>query len=194
MTAARKALLERVVAWFAANGVGDTSMRTIAEGVGTSHRMLNYHFGSRDGLLEAVVAATWGRQNLVLADLLESSTDPYHAAYAFWDRIADEATLVAPLFFEVAAAAMQGKPWAVPLRQWVQQWREVLTALFIRAGHEPDEAALRAQMALAMARGLLFDLAITGEEGRAAADTAIRTFLESTRTVASPATISPTPH
>lgn len=182
MNAAREALLERVVAWFAANGVGDTSMRTVAQGVGTSHRMLNYHFGSRDGLLEAVVTATWGRQNLVLAELLESSPDPYAAAYAFWDRIAGEAALVAPLFFEVAAAAMQGKPWAVPLRQWVEQWREVLTALFVRAGHEPVEAALQAQMALAMARGLLFELAITGAEGRAAADAAIRTFLESTRT------------
>lgn len=181
MTTAREALLERVVVWFAANGVGDTSMRTVAEGVGTSHRMLNYHFGSRDGLLEAVVAATWGRQNLVLAELLESSADPYRAAYAFWDRIAGEATLVAPLFFEVAAAAMQGKSWAVPLRQWIEQWREVLTTLFIRAGHEPDVAALRAQMALAMARGLLFELAITGEKGREAADIAIRAFLESTR-------------
>ncbi|WP_280508727.1 TetR/AcrR family transcriptional regulator [Nocardia flavorosea] len=181
MSTAREALLERVIAWFAVNGVGDTSMRTVAEGVGTSHRMLNYHFGSRDRLLEAVVAATWGRQNLVLAELLDSSPDPYTAAYAFWDRIAGEAALVAPLFFEVAAAAMQGKPWAVPLRQWVAQWREVLTTLFIRAGHEPRAAALQAQMALAMARGLLFELAIIGEEGRAAADTAIRTFLESTR-------------
>ncbi|MBF6351002.1 TetR/AcrR family transcriptional regulator [Nocardia flavorosea] len=181
MTTARDALLERVIAWFTANGVGDTSMRTVAEGVGTSHRMLNYHFGSRDGLLEAVVSATWGRQNLVLAELLEAAPDPYTAAYAFWDRIADEATLMAPLFFEVAAAAMQGKPWAVPLRQWIEQWREVLTTLFVRAGHEQDEAALQAQMALAMARGLLFELAITGAAGRAAADAAIRTFLESTR-------------
>ena len=57
MTPARDALLARCVTWFADHGVGDTSLRTLADGVGTSHRMLIYHFGSREGLLAAVVEA-----------------------------------------------------------------------------------------------------------------------------------------
>ncbi|TWD83022.1 TetR family transcriptional regulator [Kribbella amoyensis] len=184
MTGGRDALLERVVAWFAVNGVGDTSLRTIAAGVGSSHRMLIYHFGSRDGLLEAVVAVTWGEQKRTLAGLLESAADPYTVAYSFWHRIADEASVFGPLFFEVAAAAMHGKPWAVLLKQWIEEWKTVLTTLFVRAGHDEAEAAQLAHMTLALARGLLFELAITGNDAsdRASADNAIRTFLESTRT------------
>lgn len=181
MNNAREALLERAVGWFTEHGVGDTSLRTIAEGIGTSHRMLHYHFGSREGLLTAVVTATWGRQYRALAELLESSVDPYTAAYALWDRMAEQAARLGPLFFEVAAAAMQGKPWAAPLGEWVMEWKSILERLFVRAGRSPEHAALSARMTLAMARGLLFELAITKGEGRAEADTAIRTFLDSTR-------------
>jgi AcrR family transcriptional regulator len=181
MSSAREALLDRAIAWFTEHGVGDTSMRTIAEGIGTSHRMLHYHFGSREGLLTAVVTATWGQQYRALADLLEASADPYIAAYALWDRMADQAAHLGPLFFEVAAAAMQGKPWAAPLGQWIMEWKSTLEALFVRVGRGREQAALSAQMTLAMARGLLFELALTEGNGRAAADTAIRTFLESIR-------------
>ncbi|MGW5383248.1 TetR/AcrR family transcriptional regulator [Nocardia sp. NPDC003963] len=177
----REALLERAVEWFTEHGVGDTSLRTIADGIDTSHRMLHYHFGSREGLLTAVVTATWGQQYRALAELLESPIDPYTAAYELWDRMADQAARLGPLFFEVAAAAMQGKSWAAPLGQWVMEWKTVLETLFIRVGRSRDRATLLARMTLAMARGLLFELAITKGEGRAAADTAIHTFLESTR-------------
>ncbi|MBK6300027.1 MAG: TetR family transcriptional regulator [Actinomycetales bacterium] len=40
----REELLGQVVAWFAAHGIGDTSLRTLARELGTSHRMLIYHF------------------------------------------------------------------------------------------------------------------------------------------------------
>jgi AcrR family transcriptional regulator len=45
----RDALLEKVVAYAAANGIAGRSLREIAAGVGTSHRMLLHHFGSREG-------------------------------------------------------------------------------------------------------------------------------------------------
>ena len=38
----------RVVEEFAARGIGDRSLRDMAEAVGTSHRMLLHHFGSRE--------------------------------------------------------------------------------------------------------------------------------------------------
>lgn len=43
----RDELLDRAVGWFAEHGIGDTSMRTLAAELGTSGRMLHYHFGSR---------------------------------------------------------------------------------------------------------------------------------------------------
>ena len=52
---AKDVLLERVVDHFVADGLGDLSLRKIAGAIGTSHRMLLYHFGSKDGLLLEVV-------------------------------------------------------------------------------------------------------------------------------------------
>ena len=40
-------LLDAVVGYALAHGIADQSLRTIAEAVGTSHRMLIHHFGSR---------------------------------------------------------------------------------------------------------------------------------------------------
>jgi AcrR family transcriptional regulator len=42
-------------------GIADLSQRQLAAAISTSHRMLIYHFGSREGLLVAVtlVAGRW---------------------------------------------------------------------------------------------------------------------------------------
>ena len=58
---ARERLLESVIRHFAADGLADQSLRRIAEAIGTSHRMLLYHFGSKDGLLLEVVRAVEAR-------------------------------------------------------------------------------------------------------------------------------------
>lgn len=169
MTSARDALLARCVAWFADHGVGDTSLRALADGVGTSHRMLIYHFGSREGLLAAVVEAVEQGEREVLAALLADTDDAYAAGQQFWTHVADAATTFAPLFFELSGQAMQGKPWAARLREWLGTgWSEALTDLWVRVGHPPAQAQDLALLNLATVRGLLFQLAVTGD--RTAAD------------------------
>src|SRR3954470_15854709 len=68
---ARERLLENVIAYVSEHGIGDVSLRTLAAELGTSHRMLIYHFGSKDGLLRAIVETIEGQQRAVLAELLE---------------------------------------------------------------------------------------------------------------------------
>ncbi|MEP6651427.1 MAG: TetR family transcriptional regulator [Lapillicoccus sp.] len=173
MTAASDELLERCVAWFAQHGVGDSSLRTLATGVGTSHRMLIYHFGSREGLLAAVVEAVEQNERDLLERLLHDVEDPYAAGLRFWEHVADSAATFAPLYFELAGHAMQRQPWAAGLRMWLTSgWTEALTELWTRLGRAPDEAAQLARVNLAGVRGLLFDLALTGD--RDAADAGMR--------------------
>ena len=43
----RRRLLERAIDHVAAHGIADLSLRRLAEALGTSHRMLIHHFGSR---------------------------------------------------------------------------------------------------------------------------------------------------
>ena len=91
----RDELLARAVAWFGEHGVGDTSLRTLAAGIGTSHRMIIYHFGSREGLLGAVVEAVEQAEHAALLELMASDLDPYEAGWAFWERVADRAAVFA---------------------------------------------------------------------------------------------------
>ena len=57
-----------VVAAAADGGLAE-SLRDLAAEVGTSHRMLIHHFGSRDGLLAAVVESVERDQNERLGEL-----------------------------------------------------------------------------------------------------------------------------
>src|SRR6476619_3089136 len=51
----KQELLDAVVAEVERGGIGDRSLREIGAAVGTSHRMLIHHFGSREGLLTELV-------------------------------------------------------------------------------------------------------------------------------------------
>jgi AcrR family transcriptional regulator len=161
---ARDDLAARAVAWFAANGIGDTSLRTLAAGIGTSHRMLNYHFGSREGLLAAVVEHVERSERDALERLRAGTSDPWEAGRAFWDHVASTAEVFAPLYFELSSHAMRDRAFAAPLRRWLAEgWLEPLTEMFAAAVGRGARAEDMARLALAVARGLLFDLAITGE-------------------------------
>ncbi len=182
----REQLLAKAVAWFAEHGVGDTSLRTLATGIGTSHRMLIYHFGSREGLLAAVVEAVEQAEHAALVELAESDLDPFEAGAAFWTRVADRAAVFAPLFFELSTHAMRGASHAAGLREWLNTgWTTALRDSFVELGLPPDRAGTLALQSLAMARGLLFEVAVTGD--RAAADTAMASWTDLVRReVASP--------
>lgn len=52
----RQELLDGATAWVVEHGLGDLSLRPLAEAVGTSDRMLIYYFGSRDGLVAAIAS------------------------------------------------------------------------------------------------------------------------------------------
>lgn len=177
-TSPRDALLEQAIDWFAANGVGDTSLRALAAGIGTSHRMVIYHFGSREGLLTAVVESIRRRQQQELQVLLDTTSEPLDAAWTFWTRVADDSATFAPLFFELSAAAMQGHDWAEQVRDWVTGWTQTMSDFFLRLGNPPEHAALLGRTAMAITRGTLLELALTGD--RRAADETIAAFLRST--------------
>ena len=68
---AKDLLLDQVVDHFVTDGLGDLSLRKIAAAVGTSHRMLLYHFGSKNGLLLEVVRAVEARARGQLAQLAQ---------------------------------------------------------------------------------------------------------------------------
>src|SRR3954469_15769826 len=102
-TTARERLLAAAMEHVAEHGVGDLSLRGLAAALGTSHRMLSYHFGSREGLLIEVIRTVEAQQREALqAMLAEESDTPEETARRMWRRVADPALWPNErLFFEI---------------------------------------------------------------------------------------------
>jgi AcrR family transcriptional regulator len=159
----RDRLLAVAIDYFAEHGIGDHSLRALAAEFGTSHRMLIYHFGSREGLLVEVVRVVENQQRAALS-ALSPDGDLLEQSLRFWTQVAEEALRYGRLFFELSAHAMQGKPHTEALRaDLIGMWLPPLTDLFIQAGIPASDAPAYARLGLAAARGLLFDLLITGD-------------------------------
>lgn len=175
---AREHLLQAAVEHFAEHGVGDRSLRSIAAAIGTSHRMLIYHFGSREGLLAEVVAAVEARQRDTLAALAaQPGADPRASVLRFWTAVSAAARRYGPLFYELAAHAMQGQAHAARLRDTlVEPWLEPLAALLHQAGVDSAQSTTLARLGLGTARGLLHDALLTGEFAQA--DAAMAAFVD----------------
>jgi AcrR family transcriptional regulator len=155
----RRQLLDALIEEFAANGIGDRSLRDVAAAVGTSHRMLLHHFGSREDLLIAVVEEVERRQMGLLPELPTSPAGSFAAMWA--DLRRPELRRLERLFFECYARAAQGeKPFARMLPGAVDGWLAEVAAV---AGGAFDPAMAR--LGLAVTRGLLLDLVATEDEG-----------------------------
>jgi AcrR family transcriptional regulator len=175
--AARRRLLDSVVEHFAAEGLADQSLRHIAEAVGTSHRMLLYHFGSKDGLLLAVVREVEARTKEQYAAFgAEAGGQSDDLVRRMWSYVADPAW--APferLFFAAYGRALQGDPAMRPLVAGeLEHWLEVNAAQAATVGIPADVARAHGRLGLAVTRGLLLDLLATGD--RAGVDEALEAF------------------
>ena len=166
----RQELLNAVVEEVAADGIGDRSLRDVAGAVGTSHRMLLHHFGSRNELLLAIVEEVERRQMTVLREL---PTEPAEGVAAMWaDLRRPELRPFERLFFECyARGAQREQPFARMLPGAVDAW---LADVDTASGGTTDPALVR--LGLAVMRGLLLDLVATDDD--AGVDAAAQAFVD----------------
>jgi AcrR family transcriptional regulator len=181
---AKQRLLEKTVRFAEESGITDKSLREIAAGAGTSHRMLLYHFGSREGLLAAiathvtasVVRETEARQRSTMAALSEQAGTPRQVMLGLWEQLTAPETLpFVRLFFEVFGLAARGAPGTEALlASLTGPWLDDGAAAAARLGYQADPAAMR--LGVAVARGLLLDL-VAGAD-RQDVDDAYRLFVD----------------
>lgn len=157
MSAARNELLGRLIDEVAHNGLSGRSLRDLAESVGSSHRMLLYHFGSRAGLVAAIVASVEQSQRDLLEELGASVGRSDDLMLALWRRVSsEELRPFVRLFFECVAVT-GGRGLTDP---WLATGAEVS-----RLGVEAEPAMLR--LGVAVTRGLLIDVLATGDAAAA---------------------------
>lgn len=167
MADARSKLLERIMDEVGRNGLADRSLRDLATAVGSSHRMLIFHFGSRSGLISAVVEAVEAAQRDLLTELAEQVSSPSELVLLLWEQVSSpELQPFVRLFFEcVALADGEGL---------TDSWITVAETVANKLGVTVDETDLR--MGIAVTRGLLIDVLASGDA--TAATKSIERFVE----------------
>ena len=143
------------------SGIADLSLRELAAAIGTSHRMLLYHFGSREGLLVAVARAVEEAERARFLSWGVTAED----ARRIWERLSDPALAPAErLFFELYVQALLGRLGDKQfLDSTVEGWIAPVAAAMIEAGASEATARIDARLGMAVVRGLLLDLLATGD-------------------------------
>ena len=175
----RETLLEGAIDYVAHNGITDLSLRQLATALGTSHRMLIHHFGSKEGLWVAIVHEVEARQRAVLAELVPAPGTPVdEAMWAWWRHISDPSLWPNErLFYELYGQAIQGRPHTAQMLDGIiDDWIEPAAAINMALGLSREDAVAHARLGIAVTRGLLLDLVATRDvEG---VDAAMEAFID----------------
>ncbi|QUQ65678.1 TetR/AcrR family transcriptional regulator [Kutzneria sp. CA-103260] len=147
--------------------LSDLTLRKLAEALGTSHRMLIYHFGSRDGLLAALLSQIRREQQQRLLSL--STKAAYQDGLQLLDQMfldqADSPHNAA--FFYVLGLAVQDPDTYREFLDTLDDWTTVFTTLGVREGLPEPAARARAHALLWSLRGLLVKAVTTGDSAAA---------------------------
>ena len=173
-SARRRELLEAAYGYALGHGLGDLSLRPLAAAIGSSPRVLLFLFGSKDGLVEALLERARADELAVLARVrgAGASGGPRAAAEALW------AWLVAPEHHarspcgsrptrrRSSSATRRGRGFAA---RAVRDWLVLLDD--VGCADDADRTLL-----LAVLRGCLLDLLATGDVVRTGS--AVRRYLD----------------
>ncbi|MCC6438476.1 MAG: TetR/AcrR family transcriptional regulator [Acidimicrobiales bacterium] len=165
----RERLLEAIIDELDRGGLGERSLRELAASVGTSHRMLIHHFGSREAIfvavVEAVEAAERARAVAIHLEVDPAEHDPIGAMRSTWRRLSDPGFAGRErLFFECYARGLQGEaPFDRLLPAAVTDWLQRLELPEPLPGMTKAQTRAFVRLGLAVMRGLLLDLLATGD-------------------------------
>lgn len=117
------------------HGLIGLSLRPLAAELGTSDRMLLYHFGSKDELV-ADVLRTSNERSTSYVRSLPASADLRGAVHDLWEAVRIPAIdRCSRLYVEAAALGLLGEePYASVVREANQHWTAALVDHLVRSG------------------------------------------------------------
>jgi AcrR family transcriptional regulator len=155
--ARREELIQAAVDYVFDNGVSDLSLRPLADALGTSSRMLIYHFETKDRLLVEILKAARARQYVMLEDWVAEGRTLPEIVRMYWRWATDESSKpYVRLFFEVFGMAVQGRPGTEEVLPALRRESSDLLAGVVRKVATEAESAELAALSAGVLRGLLF--------------------------------------
>lgn len=166
MSTRKLELTDAVIDYLLERGLSDLSLRPLAEALGTSARLLIYHFESKDGLLAEVLDRMQTRLRQSLAGLAGRSrnTRQERPLRLFWNwAIAAENYPYLKLLYELQVLAVQNpETYGQYLRRNAADWSELIGTTLPERERTPAMATLLG----AVFDGLFLELMSTGDRKR----------------------------
>lgn len=170
----RAELLEQIVDALLTDGVAELSLRPLAERVGTSARLLIYHFETKENLIACALAQVRSRVEKALrAHSARERPDSLRALLLmFWDWATDEPNQrYFRLLFEVDGLSMYGKLRLSPQtrQDGASVWIDLIESAAARLPLDGAAFANRSTLIIGALNGLLQDFLSTGDRARTTA-------------------------
>ena len=167
-SARKRELLEAAYRYVLSNGLAGMSLRPLAKAIGSSPRVLLFLFGSKEGLIRALLARA-REDELGYLEALRDGHELAATGREIWSWLAapSHRALLA-LWVEGYARSLVGEPgpWADFGRDTVRDWLELLAARQPAARRVTQAGQDERTLLLAVLRGALLDLLATGDAGR----------------------------
>jgi AcrR family transcriptional regulator len=174
----RAELAEQALGYVLEHGVAGLSLRPLAAALGTSDRMLIYHFGSKEQLVKDVLALA---QQRLAASMESPGTDIQNVGDLIrhlWAAVRSPGTAqVTRLYLDVCVLATQEpERWRGAPEQLRGPWKEPTRAGLVALGVAPERAPALADLVLDTFDGLAIDRLVTTDPARV--DAAAAEFAE----------------
>jgi AcrR family transcriptional regulator len=170
----RAELLERAYHYVLERGLADMSLRPLAAAIGSSPRVLLFLFGSKDGLVRALLARARSDELAFLEHVRsqEQEADLTMIIRTTWRWLVDEHHRpLLTLWLEAYARSLAepNGPWAGFAARTVEDWLVLLAGAQPRDRRRTRAGAAERTLALSVLRGALIDLLATGDVKRSTA-------------------------
>ncbi len=162
----RDELVEAATDYVLANGIIGLSLRPLAAAIGTSDRMLLYHFRDKDDLVATVLRVSNDRsveevRQLPTPRRVRAAVLDLWAAYT-----SGQLERCQRLYVEAAALGLLGRePYLTVVRDSNERWIEALVDHFVRAGATRARARRAVVLLDAAFMGLQLDLTLDANAG-----------------------------
>jgi AcrR family transcriptional regulator len=163
-------LLDLAYGYALAHGLGELSLRPLAAAIGSSPRVLLYLFGSKDGLIRALLAKARADELAVLDGV--HGLDLAEVALRVWSWLARrEHRALLAVWVEGYARSLVDPdgPWSGFARDTVTDWMAVLAQTQSPARRRTRAGEAERTMVLALLRGNMLDLLATDDTARTTA-------------------------
>jgi AcrR family transcriptional regulator len=159
----KEKLILKALDYILANGLRDHSLRSLSAELGTSHRLLSYHFGSKEEFINEIIKSFFNSWlEIISATDIEGCESSSDALLLLWDRISHPDTFIySRIGFELIAWKEREGTMAQLMPESL--WSEPLERISRLSSLSPAKMESDVRVMRIVVRGLIYQLAATDD-------------------------------